>query len=144
MGEGPVAAHPRRSRIAWARGNEVWEWSDRHGARAIAVLPLPVLALAWDHAGELWVLDEANLRSRAATYPAPGGELTVDAGGVGVVEAHWEDGFGPTSWIHRPDGAVDVRPGMHPAAHPAFVGTPDGRYLVARREGLRAIWELPR
>lgn len=139
-----MAAHPRRCRIAWARGNEVWEWSDRQGARAIAVVPLPVLALAWDDGGELWIRDEVSLRSRSATYPAPDGELMVDSGGVGVVEAHWEDGIGPTSWIYRPDGTVDVRPGALVAAAPRFIGTPDGRYLVGRREGLRAIWELPR
>lgn len=121
----------------------MYTWAEREGVSALAWLPLPVLGLAWDHHGELWILDAAHLRSRARTWPAPLGTLTVDRHGVGVAEAHWEDGVGPVCWIHRPDGAIDVRPGAAPPAEP-FVGTPDGRYLVARRDGLRAIWELPR
>ncbi len=122
----------------------VWEWSAGEEARRIAILPLPVLGMVWDRHGELWLLDQARLRARAASYPAPHGVLTVDHRGVGVMEGHWEDDFGPVSWIYRPDGAIDVRPGKPVADTPHFVGTPDGRYLVGRREGLRAIWELPR
>ena len=115
------------------------------GERLVGRLNRPILDLLWDDAGTLWALDGSTLLRCGAAPEAweVSGEELVDVDGIRVVALHWEDGIGPVTWSARPGEEPVPTPEVSPRWRPEFVGTADGRYLVAVRAGLRGIWELP-
>ena len=153
VGEGPVTAHPEIAVIAWGRGRDLFWWTPADGPKRLATLADPIRDVAFDGTGSLWSLDGTGVsrwvegREAARVADLDADWFAAGEHGLEAVHLGWMDGFGPvtvTTAIH-PDGTTGearARSAPHPPRPERLTGTADGRFIVADRDGLRAIWEL--